>query len=72
MMTKMNEKQFDIIAKKLIKSALQREAVYQSVMYNLSPSEAEVYAYGRVTNTVGRDAKRVQAEYDFIQEVAIS
>ena len=65
----MNKTQFDIIAEKLIKSPVQRKAVKLVVIDSLSAYEAEKQSYGHTTATVSRDAKRIQAEYDFAHSI---
>lgn len=64
----MNEQQFNLLAEKLIKRPEQREAVRTHIMGGLIANEAERRAYGTVTNTVGRDGKRIKAEFEFINE----
>lgn len=61
----MNKAQLNLLAKKLIKSTTQREAVKLHMLGGLSAYEAENRIHGRTTANVSRDAKRIQKEFDF-------
>lgn len=65
----MNKQQFEIIARKLIKSDLQKEAVSLCLFGNLSAMSAERAIYGKITSTVARDVKRVNEMFDFCEQV---
>lgn len=65
----MNKTQFSLLAGKLIKSPTQREAVKLHLVGGLSAYEAEKQVYGKVTATVGRDAKRIKDLYEFCKAV---
>jgi len=66
----MNKQQFNLIAKKLIKRPQQREAVMLSTMQGMTAYQAERSVYGRITNTVLKDAKRIAAAYSFYEQLA--
>ena len=61
----MNKKQFNLLAKKLIKSSDQRDAVRLVVIDGLSAYEAEKRVHGAVTSTVSRDAKKIIKAFEF-------
>ena len=65
----MDKKQFDLLAKRLIKSTTQREAVKLHLLGGLSAYEAERRVYGRTTATVSRDAKRMLKEFKFASDL---
>ncbi|MCK5126806.1 MAG: hypothetical protein KAR42_11170 [candidate division Zixibacteria bacterium] len=66
----MNLQQFNLLAKRLIKSATQREAVKIHMLGGLGACDAENHIHERVTNTVGRDAKRINELYKFCNSVS--
>lgn len=66
----MNIRQFDLLAKKLIKSTVQRQAVRLAMFDGLSAYEAERRIHGRLTATVSRDVNRINDLFDFCNEVA--
>jgi len=68
----MNETQFNLLAKKLIKSTTQREAVKLHMLGGLSAYEAENRIHGKITANVSRDSKRINELYDFCKSVATS
>ena len=55
----MKKTQFKLLAERLIKSPLQREAVKLAMLGSLNTAEAERKIYGHVTGTVARDVKRI-------------
>ena len=61
----MNQSQFNMIADKLIKNQIQADAIYLHMINGYSAYQSEVMLHGKVTNTVSRDAKRIQSAYDF-------
>lgn len=66
----MKSNQFNILAKKLIKSDLQKEAVRLCMFENRTAADSERAIYGKVTATVARDVKRVNELFDFCLEVS--
>ena len=66
----MNKQQFNLIAEKLIKRPEQREAVELYTMQGMTAYQSERTVYGRITNTVLKDAKRVAAAYAFYEQLA--
>ena len=66
----MNKQQFILIAEKLIKRPEQREAVELYTMQGMTAYQAERAVYGRITNTVLKDAKRIAATYAFYEQLA--
>lgn len=68
----MNKAQFDLIAERLIKSPVQRDAVKPHVVDGISAYKAEKIAYDRTTGTVSRDAKRILEMLEFCKAVASS
>lgn len=65
----MNEDQFNEIALRLIKTSEQRKAVSLYLLGGVTAYAAEIEVYGKVTNTVARDARRVKELFDFCERV---
>lgn len=65
----MTQSQYDILAARLIRSPQQRQAVAAYLFDGMTAYGAEVKYRGEETNTVSRDAKRVQAQFLFCLEV---
>ena len=65
----MTRTQYNILAQRLIRSPEQRQAVKSFMFDDVSAYAAEMKHHGRVTNTVSRDAKRLQEQFIFCLEV---
>lgn len=65
----MNEKQFNLLSERLVKSVIQRKAVKLHMLEGLSAYEAEKRVYGVIKSTVGRDSKRIREAYGFARSI---
>lgn len=65
----MNQEQFERLAKRLIKSPEQREAVSAAIFTDMSCHAAEKQ-YKRPMSTVQRDVYRVKELFEFFQEIS--
>lgn len=65
----LTEKQFTKLAKKLIKSTVQRQAVKLHMLDGLTAYEAEKRIHGRATATVLRDARRINELFETCKDV---
>jgi len=66
----MNEQQYTKLAKRLIKSPEQREAVCAAIFTDMSCHAAEIQ-YNRPMATVKRDVNRINELFEFFQELSV-